>query len=130
MSRQLFMLVIAVGAGALLTLAVRSAWHRPYDAVIHEGFAPTVPQPVSVGLEKKPTVEPHTEYPATSLVKPVNTVCSLCGMDVDPEIPHAIFNGQTISFACLKCPPKFKQNPGLFGPYYLRNEKVPKELVP
>lgn len=130
MLRQGLFFVLAVGAGALLILVVRSAWHRPYDAAIHAWSAPTVPQPASVDLKKKPTVEPRAERPATSLVRPVNTVCSLCGMDVDPEIPSVIFNGEAIGFACLKCPPKFKQDPGLFGPYYLRNEKVPKELVP
>jgi hypothetical protein len=40
--RQLFVFVIAAGAGALLTLAVRSAWHRPYAPT------PTVPPSVSI----------------------------------------------------------------------------------
>ena len=130
MLRQVLIFVIAVGAGALLTLAVRSALHRPYDVKIPELPALTLPPSTPGASEKKTSVETPVDHAAPPLVKPVNTVCSLCGMDVDPEIPHAIFNGQTISFACLKCPPKFKQNPGLFGPYYLRNEKVPKELVP
>ena len=130
MLRQLFMFALAFGAGALLTLAVRSAWHRPYAAKIPELTAPKLPHSAPAASEKKTSVEAPVDHAATPSVKPVNTVCSLCGMDADPEIPSAIFNGQTIGFACLKCPPKFAQNPALFGPYYLRNEKVPKELLP
>ena len=130
MLRQLFMFALAFGAGALLTLAVRSACHRPYDVVIPELPAPTSPQSAPAVPEKKTTVDVHADHATTPLAKPVNAVCSLCGMDVDPEIPSAIFNGHTIGFACLKCPPKFAQKPARFGPYYLRNEKVPKELLP
>jgi hypothetical protein len=130
MLRQLFMFALAVGAGALLTLAVRSALHRPYDVKSPELPAPTLPQSAPAAPEKKTTVDVQADHATTPLAKPVNALCSLCGMDVDPEIPSAIFNGQTIGFACLKCPPKFAQNPARFGPYYLRNEKVPKELLP
>jgi hypothetical protein len=130
MLRQVLIFVIAVGVGALVTLAVRSAWHRPYDVVIPELPASALPQSVPAAPEKKTTVDVHADHATKPLVKPVNTLCSLCGMDVDPEIPSAVFNGQAIGFACLKCPPKFAQNPAQFGPYYLRNEKVPKELLP
>ena len=130
MLRQVLIFVIAVGAGALLTLAVRSALHRPYDVKIPELPALTLPPSTPGASEKKTSVEAPVDHATTPLAKPVNALCSLCGMDVDPEIPSAIFNGQTIGFACLKCPPKFAQNPARFGPYYLRNEKVPKELLP
>jgi hypothetical protein len=40
MLRQVIIFVIAVGAGALLTLAVRSALHRPFDVKIPDLPAP------------------------------------------------------------------------------------------
>lgn len=57
--------------------------------------------------------------------KPVNTICAICGMEVDPNLPTATYQGKTIGFGCRMCPPKFKKNPDKYGPYYLRNELVP-----
>lgn len=54
--------------------------------------------------------------------KPVNTVCAICGMDVDPKIPAATYQGKTIGFGCKLCPPKFAKDPERWGPLFLRNE--------
>jgi YHS domain-containing protein len=56
--------------------------------------------------------------------KPVNTVCAICGMDVDPRMPTAEYQGKTIGFGCRMCPPKFKADPDRYGPLYLKNEVV------
>ncbi len=53
---------------------------------------------------------------------PVNTVCAICGMDVDPSLPTAEYKGQTIGFGCKMCPAKFKADPDRYGPMYLKNE--------
>ena len=54
--------------------------------------------------------------------KPVNTVCAICGMEVDPALPTLQYKGQTIGFGCKMCPPKFKADPDRYGPSYLKNE--------
>ena len=53
---------------------------------------------------------------------PVNTVCAICGMEVNPGVPTAEYQGKKIGFGCKMCPPKFKAEPDKYGPYYLRNE--------
>lgn len=64
----------------------------------------------------------HHHVPAST--KPVNTLCAICGMDVDPDLPTATYQGQTIGFGCPACPPKFRANPDRYGPAYLRNERA------
>lgn len=56
--------------------------------------------------------------------QPVNTVCAICGMDVDPKLPTAQYQGKTIGFGCRMCPPKFRADPDRWGPLYLKNETV------
>jgi YHS domain-containing protein len=56
----------------------------------------------------------------------VNTVCAICGMDVDPRLPTQQYQGKTIGFGCRMCPPKFKADPDRYGPAYLRNEVIKK----
>lgn len=56
--------------------------------------------------------------------QPVNTVCAICGMEVDPDLPTATYQGKTIGFGCRACPPKFKADPDKYGPAYLRNEVI------
>lgn len=130
MIRQVLIFVIAAGIGGVLALAVRSAVHQPYAAPAveqpngHEHQTPTAPLP-----EKTPANDPHAGHAAApaaaSANKPVNDICAICGMDVDPELPTATFQGKIIGFACLKCPPKFAKDPEHYGPAYLRNEKLP-----
>lgn len=88
----------------------------------------------------QPTADPHASHqnatPATSETEsapassattaavPVNSICAICGMEVDPDLPTAEYQGKTIGFGCKACPPKFKANPDKYGPAYLRNEVV------
>lgn len=58
--------------------------------------------------------------------QPVNTVCAICGMDVDPKLPTLEYKGQTVGFGCKMCAPKFKADPDRYGPAYLRNELIKK----
>lgn len=58
--------------------------------------------------------------------QPVNTICAICGMDVDPKLPTVEYQGQTIGFGCKMCAPKFKADPDRYGPAYLRNELIKK----
>ena len=75
--------------------------------------------------------DPHAQHttaaasPAKAVAgKPVNTLCSICGMDVDPSLPTVEYQGQTIGFGCRMCPPKFKADPDRYGPLYLKNEVI------
>ncbi|MFO1451937.1 MAG: hypothetical protein U1F61_27480 [Opitutaceae bacterium] len=100
--------------------------------------APTIPttgtlSSVSPGAATAPhahhgasTPAAPTVSPETAATAPVNTVCAICGMDVDPKLPTAVYQGKTIGFGCKMCPAKFKADPDRYGPYYLRNEVIKK----
>ena len=133
MTKHLFPFFAALILGAVLALAIRSAKHQPTpvadpslrgaagDAAIHHSAS---------GAERAPSTASSTAAPATSLTAattapaptPVNTVCAICGMDVDPSIPTATYQGKTIGFGCRMCPPKFKSDPDRYGPAYLANK--------
>jgi YHS domain-containing protein len=149
MSKQIFIFLGTFVAGALIALVARAALFKPRTA--HEGhtvtaeYAPMVsnastqtaanaPKAVATsavhehGATKpaEPGAVAHahatTSAPAAPTDKPVNTVCAICGMDVDPSLPTAEYQGKKIGFGCRMCPPKFKANPDRYGPSYLRNE--------
>jgi YHS domain-containing protein len=120
MTKHLFPFFAALILGAVIALAVRSAKHQPTpaedsslrgaagDAAIHHSAS---------GAERAPSTASSAPAPT-----PVNTVCAICGMDVDPSIPTATYQGKTIGFGCRMCPPKFKADPDRYGPAYLANK--------
>jgi YHS domain-containing protein len=144
MIRNLFVFLAAFVASALIALVVRATMFQPHAA--HEGhpaaggdYAPMVSNPQAPAREPvapakaAPTAvaDPHAGHgaaaaPAADTGKPVNTVCAICGMDVDPKLPTAQYQGKTIGFGCKMCPPKFKADPDRYGPAYLRNEVIKK----
>jgi len=113
--KHAFIFLATFALGAVLALTVRAAHHNaaPTPAV-HEHAA--APEP------KTQNPEPKTAAPAAAAA--VNTVCAICGMEVDPDLPTAEYQGKTIGFGCKACPPKFKANPDKYGPAALRNEVV------
>lgn len=100
--------------GALIALAARTATHNP-----HEHHAPT---PVAA----EPKTQNSNLKTGDAAAAPVNSVCAICGMKVDPSLPTLEYQGKRIGFGCRMCPPKFKAEPDKYGPYYLRNELMPK----
>lgn len=123
MIRHLLIFIIAAGIGALLALAVRSAWHQPYAAPAmepdgHDHPAPTPKAPTT------PAADPHAGHAKAPATKPVNDICAICGMDADPKLT-AIYKEQLIAFGCAKCPAKFAKDPDRFGPYFLKNQEAP-----
>ncbi len=54
----------------------------------------------------------------------VNTVCPICGMDVDPAIESMTYQGKQVGLGCAMCPPKFKREPDKYGPSALENRKA------
>lgn len=124
-----------------------------YAPMVSNALAPTpaaqkAPAPTPPGPSGKPAPsappavsDPHAGHgamtpaaPAASATvataakagQPVNTICAICGMDVDPKLPTVEYKGQTIGFGCKMCAPKFKADPERYGPAYLRNELIKK----
>jgi hypothetical protein len=111
MTRHIFIFLGTFAVGVVIALAARSATHEPSAAAVSHA---------SHSL----ATDPHAGHTAAS--KPVNTVCAICGMPVDPSVPTAQYQGKTIGFGCKMCPPKLAAEPDKYGPYYLRNEVVPR----
>lgn len=136
MIRHVLLFLGAFATGALIALVARAALHRPSTG--HEMHAapggeyaaqvantpPTVPGSAA-SRPAQPAGSPAVP-PVAEAGRPVNTVCAICGMDVDPKLPTVQYQGKTVGFGCRMCPPKFKADPERYGPYYLRNEVIPR----
>ncbi len=72
------------------------------------------------------TATPVATVAQPTVGQPVNTVCAICGMAVDPSLPTLEYQGKSIGFGCKMCAPKFKADPDRYGPAYLRNELIKK----
>ena len=150
MIRNLSIFLVTFLVGALIAFAGRAALHKPdVAATNHTGPAPmamvgnaltpaaaktsTAASHASHETAVKPTAPPtehgsnHGAVSVTSSAsddQPVNTVCAICGMKVDPKVPTLEYQGKKIGFGCRMCPPKFLAEPDKYGPYYLRNEVI------
>lgn len=119
--------------GALIALAARTATHSPHESAAAPASEPAAPAHDHAAAGHAPamaapaTAAASTPAPAADASNaPVNTICAICGMKVDPSLPTLEYKGKRIGFGCRMCPPKFKANPDKYGPYYLRNELMPK----
>ena len=118
MIRNISIFSVCFILGALVTLVIRTARHDPHaQAGTEPQAAPIMPAPAAV-IPEMPGAAP------TSASTPVNTVCALCGMTVDPKIPTALYRGKVIGFGCKACPPKFAADPERYGPSALANQVV------
>lgn len=130
-SLVLFLATFLVGAA--LAFATRTALHDPYAAPApgNAELQPGTPPPAPTATPRAPTpaADPHVGHTFTApapAVAVVNTVCAICGMDVDPDIKPAAFQGKLVGFGCAACPPKFAKDPDRYGPSALSNEVAPK----
>ena len=145
MIRNIFIFLGTFVAGALIALVARAAMFKPhagheghpekaeYSPMVSNALAPAQSQPAAKSETATPAAAaPHAGHAAPTAAtaanadKPVNTVCAICGMDVDPKFPTLEYQGKKIGFGCRMCPPKFKADPDRYGPYYLRNEVIKK----
>lgn len=82
----------------------------------------------AASTQAKDSPEAHAHDSATPADQgkddPVNTVCAICGMNVDPQLETLEYQGKTIGFGCKLCAPKFKADPERYGPLYLKNEVI------
>lgn len=113
MTKHVFIFFGTFVVGALIALAARTASHDP-----HADHAPAVAPSASHAAT------PHSGTHTSPTEAPVNTICAICGMKVDPSVPTLEYQGKKIGFGCKMCPPKFKAEPDKYGPYYLRNEVI------
>jgi len=130
-SVAVFLAMFAIGAA--VGLAIRSASHDPYDDAATHVPAPTT-TPMVDNAPPRDAAPPaaahasHAEHSATPARedegKPVNTVCAICGMEVDPSLPTMEYKGKAIGFGCKVCLPKFKADPDRYGPAALSNQVV------
>jgi YHS domain-containing protein len=117
MTRHLMIFAACFLVGAVAATALRTALHQPYA----ETPAPAMSAPAALPAAAAPVVAPP---PAPADAKPVNTLCPICGMTVDPAIPTATWQGKVIGFGCKACPPKFKATPEKYGPAAVQNRVV------
>jgi YHS domain-containing protein len=104
-----------------VAVAVRVA---RYDAPAPSpATAAVAPAAVSSGDHSGHQHAEETPVPAES--ETVNSVCPICGMDVDPSLPPATYEGKRVGFGCKACPPKFAADPDKYGPFALKNEVAP-----
>lgn len=152
MSRHIILFIAAFAMGCVVALAARSAWFKPYDEQaghppVPAEYTPMVSNPsapandphANHGGATDPAREPMSAPAPASAAGPgdhpaghgtvtagatVNTVCAICGMDVDPSITPAEYQGKLVGFGCRMCPPKFSRDPDRYGPAALENKIV------
>ena len=112
MIKNIFLFAFTFMAGAAIALALRAAAFkaRPGEP-IHAAMVANSPAPAPIA--------------PVAGQKAINTMCSVCGMEVDPDIPPATYQGKLIGFGCSACPPKFAADPERYGPHALHNMKAP-----
>jgi hypothetical protein len=117
MTRHLVIFAACFLLGAVVTAAIRTSRHQPYQEA---------PLPATQPAPAAPQPTPAAPAPAASAAdaKPVNTICAICAMPVDPKVPTATYQGKVIGFGCKACPPKFAAKPDLYGPAALQNRVV------
>lgn len=144
MTRSILIFLGMFITGAVLALVARAALFKPhathesnaagggdYAPMVSNALTPaksdaapaasTAPAKAPAATRDAHAGHAHVTPPSD---QPVNTLCAICGMDVDPKLPTAQYQGKTIGFGCRMCPPKFKADPDRWGPLYLKNETV------
>ena len=117
--KSVILFIVTFVVGAALALVVRTVRHQPYA------------EPASAAPAAASAADPHAGHnqqaPLAASPEPkgattVNSVCAICGMDVNPSIKTAVYQGKTIGFGCAACPGTFAKDPDRYGPAALRNE--------
>ena len=150
MTKHLFFFLAAFAIGSVVALAARSALFKPYidhsghpasaeyAQMVDNSAAPAADPHAGHGKAAQPALapaatpekapapaaDPHAGHGAMKAPATVNTVCAICGMDVDTSIKPASYQGKLVGFGCRMCPPKFAREPDRYGPAALHNEVV------
>ncbi|MEY3608190.1 MAG: hypothetical protein RLZZ447_978 [Verrucomicrobiota bacterium] len=147
MTRNLLIFIGTFLAGALIALVARAARFAPhqgseghpapsgaYAGMVSNPLAPVNPdarqaEGTNAALTTQATpgasqAGREVAPAAAANDQPVNTICAICGMNVDPKLPTMEYRGKRIGFGCKMCAPKVKADPDKYGPAYLRNEVI------
>ncbi len=116
MKKNLIIFVALFAVGCVVALAARSALYAP-DAGNAVHAEPASHAGHEMG-QARASAEPQ------AALATVNSVCAICGMDVDPSLPPAEYKGKLVGFGCRMCPPKFAADPDRWGPAALENRIV------
>ena len=120
MNKNLLIFLATFAASALVTLALRAARHEPYALP-----APPTAE-MAAATEHQHATEMNASVPVAN-TNPVNSVCAICGMKVNPKLGTALYQGKVIGFGCKACPAKFAANPDLYGPAAIAGRVVEEE---
>jgi YHS domain-containing protein len=133
MTKSILLFAVTFAAGAALALGARTVLHTSDSVETPSPVAAVAVPPTAAGThdpaQPKETAAPKKDpaAPAAKAApapKAVNTVCPICGMDVDPRLKPAEYKGHLVGFGCRACPPKFAKEPDRYGPAALKNEVV------
>lgn len=136
MIRHSIIFVVSFALGALVCIAIRTRLHHPYtepgsataepNNATSSSITPPPPLPSLPPLSSLPPPAAAHDQATMSAdaSKPVNTICAICGMAVNPALPTALYQQKIIGFGCKACPGKFAKDPEKYGPSALRNEVV------
>ncbi len=116
MNKNVLIFAGAFLVGSLAALVLRTATHEPYT--------PPVTTPTDAGSNTEEETHEHGQAVPTADTQPVNSVCAICGMDVDPDLETMTYKGKVIGFGCKNCLPKFAAEPDVYGPAALGNKVV------
>ena len=146
--RNVFIFIGTFVLGAVIALIVRSAMYQPhtandaqaigggdYSAMVSNPLKPATPESTGSAAKSQPAPAETTAHDShvhedvrasasSTTDAPVNDVCAICGMKVDPQLETLEYQGKTIGFGCKLCAPKFKADPDRYGPAYLKNEVI------
>lgn len=129
MTRHIFIFIVFFLVGAVVTTVIRTSRHQPYAMSVEAqpmsdatSSSPTKSAPAMTAVTTPMSIPPKTATPASTA--PINTICAICGMPVNPALPTAIYQGKVIGFGCKACPARFAKDPEKFGPAALANQVV------
>lgn len=117
MTRSIAIFAVCFLAGAGATAVLRTVGHDPHASQATASGA--VHRAATAAA-----LDPHAMDATAATTAPVNTICAICGMPVDPAVPTATWAGRTIGFGCKACPPRFAAEPEKYGPAALANRVV------
>jgi YHS domain-containing protein len=128
MTKNIVLFVATFIVGALIALAARTALHKPFTSPTghteNAAYAPMVNNSSPAAAPAPVAPAPTAPLASEPSAKTVNTLCAICGMDVDPDLPTATYQGKVVGFGCKACPSKFAANPDRYGSAALRNEVI------
>lgn len=124
MFRHCIIFVIFFSLGAVAAIAIRTSLHHPYTVSGSVTAEPTMEKGLAVTPSSSPSPSDKQVPVAVDAFQPVNTICAICGMEVNPALPTALYQQKIIGFGCKACPANFAKDPEKFGPAALRNEVV------